>query len=118
MDFLKLQYKSGFITADLVFIETANTLWKHTYILKRIPHTRYNLLKQNIIPLIKNSVIEIYLPSNYLEDILENALKMGITVYDSIYLTLALKHKCKLASFDEKLKEKLKEKNLDIMYIP
>lgn len=38
-----------------------------------------------------------------------NAIAYGITVYDSLYVTLALNTNSKLVSFDKDLKEKLEK---------
>jgi hypothetical protein len=37
-------------------------------------------------------------------------VRLGITVYDSLYVTLALREGCKLATFDEKLRAQLAAK--------
>ena len=115
--FLLEHSKSKLITADLAIIESANTLWKHTYIYRRIPYEKFKVLKQSIEPLIRSSTAKIYSASEVLAEALDNALKYGITVYDSTYVTLAVKHSCRLASFDRKLRDKLKKQNLDIIYI-
>ncbi len=115
--FLLEHSKSELITADLAFVETANTLWKHTFIYRRIPYEKFKVLKQSIEPLIRSSTARIYSASEALVEALDNALKYGITVYDSIYVTLAMKYNYKLVSFDRKLRDKLKKQNLDIICV-
>jgi len=98
-----------------VFVEVANALWKHVFKLKRIPEEKFNELK-NIIPsLIQNTVREIYSSKSLIIKSLENAAKYNITVYDSLYITLALETKSKLLTFDEELKDKVKRQALNIL---
>jgi len=105
-------------TVDLAFIETANVLWKHTYILNRISIDVFHRLVNTIETLIRSTTKRIYSSIDYLKESLENAVKLGITVYDAIYVTIALRHGYKLATFDEKLDRVLRSKGLDITYIP
>ncbi len=116
--FLKSNRKTDLITVDQALIETANTLWKHVYLLERIPKDKYPALRKMIIPLITNSVAKIYSSRDLLEDATDFAIDYGITVYDAVFVILALNNKCKVASFDEKLRNTLKMKNLDMVYIP
>ncbi|OYT58825.1 MAG: hypothetical protein B6U75_04975 [Desulfurococcales archaeon ex4484_217_1] len=116
--FLKSNRKTDLITVDQAFIETANALWKHVYLLRRIPMDKYSTLRKIIIPLITNSVAKIYSSRDLLEDATDFAIDYGITVYDAVYVILALNNKCKLVSFDEKLHDALKMKNLDVVYTP
>ncbi len=116
--FLKLNRKTDLITVDQAFIETANALWKHVCLLRRIPMDKYPTLRKMIIPLITNSVAKIYSSRDLLEEATDFAIDYGITVYDAVFAILALNNKCKLASFDEKLRDTLKMKNLNIVYIP
>jgi len=47
-EFLSLSRKTDLITVDQAFIETANALWKHVYILRRIPMDKYSTLRKNL----------------------------------------------------------------------
>jgi len=105
-------------TVDLAFVEVANTLWKHTYMLNRIPADAFHVLADAVESLIRSSTKRIYSSAEYLGEALDNALRFGITVYDAVYVTAALKHGCRLATFDEKLDKILKSRGLDITYIP
>ncbi len=116
--FFKLNKKTELITVDQAFIETANALWKHVYLFKRIPMDRYPTLRKMIIPLITNSVVKIYKSRDLLEDATDFAIDYGITVYDAVFVILALNNECKVASFNGKLREALKMKNLDVIYVP
>ncbi len=112
------RYSGMLATLDLAFVEVANALWRHVYLLKRIPEDSYPTLRDSIRPLIANAVSRICKAGEILEEALDNAVKLGITVYDSLYVTLALSEKCRLASFDVRLKKRLREEGLDIVVIP
>jgi len=86
--------------------------------MKRIPLKSYSILRDSIKSLVINSVSKIYNSTDILEDAIDNALKFNITVYDSLYVTLALNKKYKVASFDEELKRKLEQKGLGIVIMP
>ncbi len=117
-EFLYRNVGRELVTADLAFIEVSNTLWKHTYILGRIPTDAFHVLADTIEPLIRSSVKRIFSSLEYLRESLDNALRLGITLFDAIFVTLAIKLGYKLATFDEKLAKTLKSKGLDIVYIP
>ena len=106
------------IAADLAYVETANTLWKHVHVYRRIPPDKHGELSEQIFSIIDSSVSKVYKSKDVLREALSNAVKYGSAVYDSIYVTLAVKHKYKLATFDQKLKQKLEQQNLNIIYIP
>ena len=105
------------VTVDLAFIEAANVLWKHAFIHRRISRDVYGVLAKSLESLIRTSCSKIYCACEVLGEAMEKALDLGITVYDAIYVALALKHKCKIASFDERLKSKLEERRLDIIHL-
>ncbi|MEM2136995.1 MAG: type II toxin-antitoxin system VapC family toxin [Candidatus Methanomethylicia archaeon] len=114
--FLVEHFRDGNITLDLVIIEVANVLWKHTYILNRIPYEKYFTLKGNIKPLIFSSA-NVYNSMDFLDEAMDNSIKLGITIYDSLYVTVALSRNSKIVTFDDTLKSKLVEKGLkDVIY--
>lgn len=106
------------VTVDLAFIEAANVLWKHVFIHGRIPRSACEGLAVRLGELVRSSCSKIYCACEFLSEALGRALDLGITVYDAVYVVLALKHNCKIASFDERLKSKLEEKGLDIIHVP
>lgn len=118
LKFIRDNVGLGLVTIDVALVEVANTLWKHVHLLKRIPENSYPVLRDSIKPLIVNAVTGIYRSEALLEKAVDNALKFNITVYDSLYVTLALNRDCKLASFDEKLEKQLKDAGLSIMVVP
>ncbi|MEM2929765.1 MAG: type II toxin-antitoxin system VapC family toxin [Thermoproteota archaeon] len=111
VSFIKKSLKQENATLELAFIETANVLWKHAYVFKRIPEDSFETLKSSIKPLINNAA-QVYSSLDVLEKALDNSVKYGLPVYDSLYVTLALSKKCTLVSFDERLKNMLVERGL------
>ncbi len=117
-EFLVKYPSKNLVTVDLAYAETANTLWKHVFVYKRIPLEKYNELKSLVKPLIDKSVSKVYRSDTILVKALDRALEYGITVYDGLYVALALKLGYKLASFDEKLENKLAMSDLNIIVKP
>jgi len=97
------------LTLDLAIVETANALWKHTFLLKRIPEPTSRKLAKNINPLIENTS-KVYPSKNLIEDALQIAFRYGITVYDALYLALAFSMNCPLITLDKSLSKKLCDK--------
>lgn len=117
-DFISARPRRELVTVDLAYAETANTLWKHTFVLKRIPVEKYKELKRLVVPLIDNSVLRVYHSKDIMTYALDVASQYGVTVYDALYIALALRIGSKVASFDEKLKNKLAVQRLDIVVAP
>ncbi len=99
-------------------MEVANVLWKHAFILKRIPVNAYAELGSRLKPLIEASTSNIYSSFTVLDEALDVAARYNITIYDALFVALALKLKVKLASFDSTLKTKLEAAGLDIIFTP
>ncbi len=106
------------VTLDLALIEAFNVLWKHVYLLKRIPINYYLEISTMLERIFENSVVKVYNAARECENAIHISVKYGITVYDAVYVSLAEKLGYKLVSFDEKLKNRLKESELEsIIYI-
>jgi predicted nucleic acid-binding protein len=116
LDFVR-RYQGRIATLDLALVEVANTLWKHVHLLRRIPESAYAVLRGAVKPLVY-SAARVLRADELLEDALDNAVKLGITVYDSLYVTLALREGCELATFDDKLRKQLLARGLDIAVAP
>ena len=105
-------------TLDLAFIEVFNALWKHAYLLRRLSEEQCFALKRLVKPLILNSVARVYGSLDLLEEALEDAARYEVTVYDALYVSLALKLEAKLASFDEELRSRLEGRGLKVVVAP
>jgi len=99
---LKPYMKRGF-SVDHVVKEFNNAIWKAIYSFKMLT-TR---------TCISPSIIHIYIENNlilepeekYIDKALDIALEVGITIYDSLYVTLALDRKTSLLTLDKKQKD-------------
>ncbi|MEM0023535.1 MAG: type II toxin-antitoxin system VapC family toxin [Thermofilaceae archaeon] len=100
------EYAGRLATLDLAVLEAANALWRHTCLLRRIPLDRYEALARYLKPLVYGSA-RLYASLDLLESAVRIASDFSITVYDALYVALAQKLGCKLASFDEELKKRL-----------
>ena len=87
------------LAPDLVLTEVANALWKKT---------RRGELRPGEARLVLGSLAAVGLelvPSRELvEAALELALRAGCTVYDGVYLALAIHHNCPLVTADRRLR--------------
>jgi len=116
LDFVR-RFQGRIFTLDFAVVEVANALWKHVHLMKRIPRDRYAALRDAVKPLVY-SAARVFKAGELLKDALDNAVGLEITVYDSLYVTLALREGCKLATFDEKLRAQLTAKGLDVAAMP
>jgi len=111
------RFSGRLLTLNLALVEVGSALWRHVYLLRRIPEDRYARLRDSIRPLVYGAA-EVRPAEDLLEGALDNAGRLGITVYDSLYVTLALREGCKLASFDEVLRRRLEAAGLDLVVVP
>ena len=116
LDFVR-RFQGKVATVDFAVVEVANVLWKHVHLTRRIRGGAYAALKGAIKPLIYSAAV-VFEADELLEDALDDAMRLGITVYDSLYVTLALREGCKLATFDERLLAQLAAKGLDVATSP
>jgi len=93
-------------TLDLALYESLNALWKEHFLLKKLSHD----LLRDYVGLIADlfSVIEVKSVRGLEEKVVENAVKYGVTVYDSSYLTYAAENGLVLVTDDRKLLDKAK----------
>jgi predicted nucleic acid-binding protein len=95
LNLVKRSLRQENLTLELAYIEVASILWKHTHVLKRIGGNKYEALRDSVKPLISNSA-RVHSSLEVLEEAVDNAVKYGFPVYDSLYVTLALSRKCRL----------------------
>ena len=94
-------------TLDLSFAESANVLWKHIYLLGRIAKGEAAKRAELLTALIRSS--DVYSSGDFTVKALEIALECGVTIYDALFLALAMELRTKLATTDEGLYNKLKD---------
>ncbi|MCD6458056.1 MAG: type II toxin-antitoxin system VapC family toxin [Thermoproteales archaeon] len=116
--FLAKSRSLGCVTLDLALVEAFNVLWKHVYLLKRIPAGRCLEISAILERIFENSVVGVYSAIRECKSAVEISVKYGITVYDAVYVSLADRLGYKLASFDEELESRLAGTGLEnIVYI-
>lgn len=88
-------------TIDLAIYEAINAVWKECCILKRIRvEVAYKLIE--LLSKIFN-ILDLYTIRGCERDVLEIAVKEGITVYDASYIYIAVRDKLTLVTDDKKL---------------
>ena len=116
LDFVR-RFQGRMVRLNFAVVKAANALWKHVHLMKRILRDRYAALRDAVKPLVY-SAARVFKAGELLEEALDNAVRLEITVYDSLYVTLALREGCKLATFDEKVRVQLTAKGLDVATVP
>ena len=97
------------VTLDLAFAEAGNVIWKHVKMGRIKPEDavrRSEVLRKLI------NTSKVYRSEDFLVEAVELAVKCDITVYDALFLALALKLNDKLVTTDRKLYEKLKDTDI------
>jgi predicted nucleic acid-binding protein len=96
-------YMKETISIDHIIKEFYNAVWKATYLLKTLDHkSAYNVIKLFNIYLEKNIIIEP--ETKYIDKAFSIALEKGISIYDALYIALAISKKMPLLTLDEKQK--------------
>ena len=115
---LKLASREKAATVNIVFSEVANVLWKHVFLFKRIDAKE---IKERLCLFLElvDKTSRIFSSRDLLNEAVEIATKYGLSVYDSLYLSLAIRFKCKLYTFDLGLRDRLSNTDLrEIILIP
>jgi predicted nucleic acid-binding protein len=95
------------IAPDLLIPELGNTLWKKV-MRKEIP---LNVAKE-ILQKFDGTPIKLYPSAPLLEVALDISMEERRSIYDSLYLALAILRKCEMVTADEKLLNSLKDSPL------
>ncbi len=91
-------------TADIAFAEAGNVLWKH---IKMVRISRSETTdRANLLRALINSS-KVYRSDDLLSSSLELAINYDITIYDALFLSLAIQLDTDLVTTDRKLYEKL-----------
>ncbi len=90
-------------TVDLTIYEVINAVWKEYYLLKKIrAETAYRLVE--LLSKILN-VLDLHTIRGSEKEVLDIAVKEGITIYDASYIYIAARNKLALVTDDKKLAE-------------
>ena len=96
------------LAPDLIWAEVANVVWKR--------HRRQEISTTEALAITDQLLaapIHIYPSSDLIKDATELALKFDRTIYDSLYLALAIRTKTVLVSGDKRLVNSLKNTNIE-----
>jgi predicted nucleic acid-binding protein len=96
------------VSPDLALYEVVNALWKHEKLLRDLkdPRERIELL----LGLVSNERVQLVRPDRrLLNETYALSVKHGLSIYDSVFITLALQLKIELATFDSKQSSVLSE---------
>ena len=101
------------LTVDISYAEVVNVAWKKIVLLNH-DEKIVNSALEDAINFVKNicvvrSTVELY------KKALGIAIDYGITIYDSLFLTLANEEKAKFATLDKKLINKIGDKKFKNM---
>ncbi len=93
-------------TLDLALYESLNALWKEHHLLKRLSR---DLLAEYVDILLRIfEVIDVKTVADLEREVLENAIRYYLTVYDSSYITYASENDLVLVTDDAKLAKRVK----------
>ncbi len=93
---------------ELVFLETSNAAWKRITIFKQPSNTVLENLR--LLHKFINNTCVIHKDIDYLEDAIRLSIRLGTTIYDSLFLAIAEKYKTRLLTIDKNLLETLGKK--------
>jgi predicted nucleic acid-binding protein len=100
---LKPYMKTGF-SVDHVVKEFYNAVWKAAYLLRKLDYESARRVLELFNSYIENNLI-LEPEEKYIDKALSIALENGVTVYDSLYIALALDKKTPLLTLDEKQRD-------------
>ncbi|MEM0050350.1 MAG: type II toxin-antitoxin system VapC family toxin [Candidatus Bathyarchaeia archaeon] len=88
-------------TLDLAIYEVANAVWKECYLLGKIKiETAYKVIE--LISGIFN-VLNLHSVKGFEKEVMDIAVKEGVTFYDASYMYIAMRNKLTLVTDDRKL---------------
>ncbi len=100
-------------TLDYAMKEVANAIWKYCKIRGEIDEVAAELA-YNALKILMGDVLTVKSQEEYLDEAFQIALRHKVTVYDSLYLAMALKEKLPIITFDRKQAKVAKEMGLSV----
>jgi predicted nucleic acid-binding protein len=100
---LKPYMKRGF-SVDHVVKEFYNAVWKAMYLLKTLDYESMQKVLELFNSYIENNLI-LEPEEKYIDKALNIALEVSMTIYDSLYIALALDKKTPLLTLDKKQRD-------------
>ncbi|GBC71820.1 hypothetical protein HRbin02_01608 [Candidatus Calditenuaceae archaeon HR02] len=114
---VEMNLQRGVVTLDHAEKELLNAIWKHYSIRKIIDKDLSMGLYKVFRKLVDAKILIIEREEKYIEKAFEIALKHDLTIYDSLYLSQALKWG-KLLTSDNTQKHVAEEMNIETIFIP
>ena len=102
----------GYVAPDLLFSEAGNVVWKKV----RRKELEESEARQLVVDLAQVAV-ETVATRSLLQDALALALTAGITVYDAMYLTLAVRLETEVVTGDDRFADKIAEHPLLVPHV-
>lgn len=99
------------IVPDFMLVEFANIVWKKSVLLGELTEAE----AKEIVDSVRDLPLGYYYASGLLTDALQIALSTKRSVYDSLYLALAVTEGCQLMTDDRKLYESLRSTSLSTL---
>jgi len=93
---------------ELVFLETSSATWKRIVMFKQPSDIVLKNLRL-LHKFISNTCI-VHRDVDYLQRTIELSIKLGTTIYDSLFLAIAESYETKVLTIDKKLVKNLKQK--------
>jgi predicted nucleic acid-binding protein len=106
-----LDTSHDYVAPDLLFSEAGNVLWKKV----RRKELDENEARQLVD--LAQVAVETVATRSLLQDALALALTVGITVYDAMYLTLAVRLETEVITGDDRLVEKIAQHPLLVKHV-
>jgi predicted nucleic acid-binding protein len=107
-----LDTSHDYVAPDLLFSEAGNVLWKKV----RRKELDENEARQLVVDLAQ-AAVETVATRSLLQDALALALTVGITVYDAMYLTLAVRLETEVITGDDRFVEKIVQHPLLVKHV-
>jgi len=92
------------ISVDYVVVEVSNVIWRAAY-LRKLMSAEDAMKAFSILMQLVERNIALHPGVKYLQRALEISLRHGVTVYDALYIALALEEKKPLLTLDERQRE-------------
>ncbi len=89
-------------TVDLMLPESTNAIWRRN-VLGELDKEECKKAAEDLLSIV--SRMKVYPAGELIMEALDIAMRYGITVYDSLYLALAVRKGADLATFDRKLRD-------------
>jgi len=104
----------GCITVDLAIKEVLNSIWKRILRRELSKREAYKVAKG----FLDNIMVKTFNQNMLLEEAVKISLKYLITIYDSLYISLAKRLSSELITSDEKQREAALKEGVKVIFIP